>query len=71
MSWESMLLDSIETENPLTGQRKFVVPESRVKDAFSARQICLKMLDNDRMRARDRAKVQAQIDGINPMTRLS
>lgn len=66
MSWESMLLDSIETEDPLSGQKRFVVPESRVRDAFSARQICLKMLDNDRMRARDRAKVQAQIDGNQP-----
>jgi len=61
-----MLLDSIETQDPLTGRDKFFIPESRVRDAFSARQICLKALDNDRMRARDRAKVQAQLDGNQP-----
>lgn len=66
MSWESMLLDSIETNDPLTNRKEFVIPETRVRDCFSARQICLKMLDNDRMRARDRAKVQSQIDGNQP-----
>jgi hypothetical protein len=66
MSWESMLLDSIETMNPLTGDKRLEIPETRIKDCFSARQICLKMLDNDRLRARDRAKVQSQIDGNQP-----
>jgi len=68
MSWESMLLDSISTEDPLTGKKRLDIPDTRVKDCFSARQICLKMLDNDRLRARERAKVQAMIDGINRMT---
>lgn len=66
MSWESMLLDSLETEDPLLGTKRLFVPKTRVRDCFSARQICLKMLDNDRLRARDRAKVQAQIDGNQP-----
>jgi hypothetical protein len=66
MSWESMLLDSIQTEDPLTSKKELVIPETRVKDCFSARQICLKMLDNDRLRARERAKVQGMIDGNQP-----
>ena len=66
MSWESMLLDSISTEDPLTGKKRLDIPDTRVKDCFSARQICLKMLDNDRLRARERAKVQAMIDGNQP-----
>jgi hypothetical protein len=66
MSWESMLLDSIQTEDPLTGKNRLVIPETRVKDCFSARQICLKMLDNDRLRARERAKVQGMVDGNQP-----
>lgn len=66
MSWESQLLDSIETANPVTGQPGLKIPTTRVKDCFSARQICLKMLDNDRLRARERARVQGMIDGNQP-----
>lgn len=67
MSWESILLDSIETPGENGDQtKKLTVPETRVKDAFSCRQICLKLLDNDRERARERAKVQGQIDGNAP-----
>lgn len=66
MSWESMLLDSISTEDPLTGEKRLEIPGTRVKDCFSARQICLKMLDNDRLRARERAKVQGMVDGNQP-----
>jgi len=66
MSWESILLDSLETRDPLTGKTHMHIPETRVKDCFSARQICLKMLDNDRLRARERAKVQGMIDGNQP-----
>jgi len=61
-----MLLDSISTEDPLSGKKRLDIPDTRVKDCFSARQICLKMLDNDRLRARERAKVQAMIDGNQP-----
>jgi len=68
MSWESMLLDSISTEDALSGKKRLEIPDTRIKDCFSARQIALKMLDNDRLRARERAKVQAMIDGINRMT---
>jgi hypothetical protein len=56
------MLDSIEV-----GDNGGVeIPETRVKDCFSARQICLKMLDNDRLRARERAKVQGMLDGNAP-----
>jgi hypothetical protein len=66
MSWESMLLESISTQDPLSGRTRLTIPDTRVRDAFSARQICLKMLDNDRLRARERAKVQGMIDGNQP-----
>jgi hypothetical protein len=66
MSWESMLLDSIETQDPLTAKKRLYIPQTRVRDCFSARQICLKLLDNDRLRARERAKVQGMIDGNQP-----
>lgn len=66
MSWESMLLDSIETQDALTGRKRLTIPQTRVRDCFSARQICLKLLDNDRLRARERARVQSMIDGNQP-----
>jgi hypothetical protein len=65
MSWESALLDSIETKDQL-GRDRLAIPQTRVRDAFSARQICLKLLDNDRLRGRERAKVQGMIDGNQP-----
>src|SRR6267142_5950823 len=42
------------------------IPETRVADAFSARQVCLRLLDNDRLRGRERAKVQGMLDGNVP-----
>lgn len=66
MSWESALLDSIETQDPVTQKSRLVIPQSRVRDCFSARQVCLKLLDNDRLRGRERAKVQGQVDGNAP-----
>jgi hypothetical protein len=62
MSWESLMLDTIETD----GADQVTIPETRVRDCFSARQICIKMLDNDRLRARERAKVQGMLDGNAP-----
>jgi len=62
MSWESVMLDTIETN----GDGKVTIPETRVRDCFSGRQICIKMLDNDRLRARERAKVQGMLDGNAP-----
>ena len=66
MSWESVMLDTIEVPGADSNIEKLYIPQTRVRDCFSARQICLKMLDNDRLRARERAKVQGMIDGNAP-----
>lgn len=42
------------------------IPHSRIADSFSARQIGLQLLDNDRLRARERARVQGLLDGNPP-----
>src|SRR5215475_2800767 len=42
------------------------IPTSRIADSFSARQIGMQLLDNDRLRARERARVQGQLDGNPP-----
>lgn len=61
---DSFLLETIE---PGSDGASLYVPHTRVGDAFSARQVCLRLLDNDRLRARERAKVQGMLDGNVPM----
>jgi hypothetical protein len=56
----------LETIEPGKNGDSLYVPETRVGDAFSARQVCLRLLDNDRLRARERAKVQGMLDGNVP-----
>ncbi len=67
-SSENFLLETIEPAgNNGNGVRaQLYVPTSRVGDAYSARQVCIRLLDNDRLRARERAKVQGMIDGNVP-----
>jgi hypothetical protein len=62
MGWEQVNLDVIEPSP--TGAVE--IPHTRVRDAFSARQVCLQLLDNDRLRGRERAKVQGMLDGNAP-----
>jgi hypothetical protein len=71
MAEESILLESIETPGYLgngdgSSRTRLYIPSSRVADCFSARQVCLRLLDNDRLRARERAKVQGMLDGNVP-----
>lgn len=62
MGWEQVNLDVIEPSPD--GAVK--IPHTRVRDAFSARQVCIQLLDNDRLRGRERAKVQGMLDGNAP-----
>lgn len=68
-SSEQFLLETIEPAGSSNGngqRAQLYIPSTRVGDSYSARQVCIRLLDNDRLRARERAKVQGMLDGNVP-----